>query len=459
MNKSPEDMFKEEKRKVPRFKFRFHIQYEKVLENGSFTLPVTAPARDISTVGISFYSTERMDLHSKIRVSFSLGKDEIVFVGRVIRMELSEETSFKFLIGVAIEDIADSSRVKINMFLNKINIYRVLDNIDLSDVVDIHLVVGYPAILKKIGKFEITKAEPFTENVLKGLLLNILDDDRYRKFMRDKEINFIFFYKEGVRFRVNLHIQRGNIEGTFRLIPTEIQFPHELGFPYVVEQLLDNKRGLILVAGRTGSGKTTTLASMVQCLNHKRQGIIICIEDPVEYVHSNKKCIIKQREVGRDTLSFSNAAKNALRQNPDVLVIGEILDIETMEVAITAAETGMLVLTSIHAADSSQALDRVISFFPPELHSHMLTRLSLSLRGVITQELIPRKDHKGLVVASEILIMNHALRRVIRSGDWKQIPTIIQTGRDIGMQLMAHSLEQYYANRIIDSEYLKDYKL
>ncbi|MFC1699627.1 PilT/PilU family type 4a pilus ATPase [Candidatus Omnitrophota bacterium] len=450
-------MLKEEKRKGVRFKFRHTIQYEKRIDDQNFALPVTVPCRDINMTGISFYTAERMALDTTLRINLSLGKEEIIFLGKVARMELSEDSPIEFLVGVGLEDAEAATKAKISKLINKINIFEVLDQIDLQEVTDINFVAGYPPVLKKFGKLEFTKGTVFSTEDLKALLLNILDEDRYRIFLKEKEINFVLPYKEGIRLRVNLHVQQGRTEGVFRLIPAQINPPHQLGLPVITEEMMENKKGLILVAGRTGSGKTTTLASMIDHLNRKREGIVICIEKPIEYLHTNDKCIIKQREVGRDTLSFSNAAKNALRQNPDVLVIGEILDTETMEVAITAAETGMLVLTSIHAADSAQALDRIVSFFPAELQKHMLTRISLILRGVITQNLVPRKDGKGLVVGAEVLIINDAMRRVVRDGDWKQIPTIIMTGRNAGMQSMRMSLEQYFLKGVIDGEYLKEY--
>jgi twitching motility protein PilT len=287
----------------------------------------------------------------------------------------------------------------------------------------------------------------------------MLDEYRFKKFKETQELNFVYTHPAGARFRVNLHVQQGYVEGIFRVIPSQIDSPSRLGLPSSVETLiLEAMRGLFMVAGRTGSGKTTTLASMVEMLNTKaKDKIIICIEDPIEYIHTDNTCYIKQREVGRDTHSFISAAKNALRQNPDVLLIGEILDAESMEVAITAAEAGTLVLTSIHAPDSSQALDRVVSFFPADLQKHMLTRLSLVLKGIITQLLVPRADAKGLVMASEVMVMTNALRRVVREGDFKQIPSLIETGKEAGMQRITDSLMQYYENGIIDGGYLKGY--
>lgn len=445
------------KRTERRFRFCFSVQYEAALEGDKFALPITVPAIDISAKGMSFYVTETMQLHSNLRVSCVLEGEKIFFIGRVVRMELTESGPFKFLIGVEISQIEPNNKKRIEKFIERIDIRNALKDIPLEHVVDIHFVSGYPPIIKKIAGMEVSRGNVLKDEILSSLLVNLLDDDRYKEFMREKEANFVFTYKEGVRFRVNLHVQRDKIEGVFRLIPSQVQLLSELGLPASVESLLVNKKGLILVAGRTGSGKSTTLASMVQSINNKRKGIIITVEKPIEFIHTNKECFIKQREVGRDTLSFSAAAKNALRQNPDVLLIGEILDVETMEVVITAAESGMLVLSSIHAPDSTQALDRVVSFFPADMQKHMLTRLSLILKGVVTQDLIPRRDGTGLVVAAEVLVVNDALRRIVRDGDWRQIPNVIQTGSEIGMQSMRSSLEQYFLNGIIDGEYFKEY--
>lgn len=453
-------MKNEEKREAIRLKFRSNVQYEKVLGDGSFSVAVIAPAKDVSAVNIGFYSQEELKLNSKLRISFSItDRQKVSYIGVIKRAEVVEDKDFKYLVGVKIEGIDAETQMKVSKFINDINIYKIFDKINLKDAIDIHFVAGYPPVVKRLSGLTIeTNLEPFDGNTLKILLLSILDRDRYVKFTKEKEINFVFFYKEDIRFRVNLHIQQGNVEGTFRLIPRNVRSPNALGLPPIIEKLAQEKKGLILIAGKTGSGKTTTLSSIVDLVNDKREAIIICIEDPIEYIHTNKKSIIKHREVGRDTFSFSAAAKNALRQGPDVLIIGEILDAETMEVAITAAETGMLVLTTIHASDCSQALDRVASFFPQESQKHILSRLAFILNGVITQELVPRIDIAGLAVVSEVLVVTDAVRRVIREADWRQIATIIQTGKNQGMQSMQDSLEQYVRYGQVDFQYLKEYK-
>ncbi|MDP2912362.1 MAG: ATPase, T2SS/T4P/T4SS family, partial [Candidatus Omnitrophota bacterium] len=328
----------EEKRKSERFRFRQLLQYEKLLDDGSFDMPYTVYAKDISMTGIGFYSIESMKVNSKVRVAFELEKKKISFMGQVVRMEIASGAQSSFLVGVNIEKISDEAKEWFTDFVRRINIYNVLKDIDFQDVVDIHFVAGYPPIIKKIGELSILKTQPISETVLKIMLFNLLDEDRCKQFTEEKEINFVFHYKDNIRFRINLHVQQGRVEAVFRLIPHKIQLPHQLGLPIAVEQMImENKSGLILLAGRTGSGKSTTLASMIEFLNNKRMSLVITIEKPIEYIHTNKTCIIKQREVGKDTLSFSNAATNALRQSPDVLLIGEILDADTMEVAITAA--------------------------------------------------------------------------------------------------------------------------
>ncbi len=315
-----------EKRKAVRYPLRINVHYERILPDGSFDIPMSVPVRDLGLAGISFFSEERLEINTPIRVKVLVARDEsIAFEGRIVRVMISNSIEMHYIVGVSIEDIAASDLEKLKNFLVKVDIHNVLDNIDLENVVDIHLVSGYAPIKKKLGKLIIEEGEKFDEYILKHLLLAMLDGDRYVKFMQNKEFNFVLTTRKGRRFRVNLHIQQGKVEGAFRLIPAQIEAPSSLGLPVSVENLLLNKSGLILVSGRTGSGKTTTLALMIEFVNSKRGGIVVCIEEPIEYVHVNKHCIIKQREVGRDTLSFSNAAKNALRQNPDILVVGEIL--------------------------------------------------------------------------------------------------------------------------------------
>jgi len=445
-----------ELRRVKRFQLRFPIEYEQIKDGSKSGLAVNTAAKDLNPGGISFYAQQTMEVGTKVLVTFPISQVNVLTLNYVVvRVTTSEIDDKDFVIAAKIDSIGEEEKAKLNEFLRITDIDQVLDSLDLEDVMDVNFVSGYAPIVKKSGKLKITDGDVFDSHILRVLLLNILDEYAYQKFMEEKELNLVYTTKKGARFRVNIHIQRSLIEATFRVVAAKINSPSQLGLPPVVEKLLENEKGLILIAGKTGSGKTTTLSSMIEYLNNKRDGIIICIEDPVEYLHKSDKCIIKQREVGRDTLSYSNAAKNALRQNPDVLVIGEILDEETMDIAMTAAETGMLVISSMHAADSAQALDRITSFFPADLQKHILGRLSLVLRGVITQDLIPRSDKKGLIVATEILMITSAMKRVIREGDFKQIPSLLQMGKNVGMQSMSDCLKQYFQDGLIDSDYIK----
>ncbi|MCK4809365.1 MAG: PilT/PilU family type 4a pilus ATPase [Candidatus Omnitrophica bacterium] len=448
----------DEKRRDKRFSCRIPMKYEIIRKEGGSDIVFSTIIRDVSSSGLSFYTFEIINLDCLVKVFFHISSEEsISFVAKVSRVEKSWAGELgTYIVGVQIERIDEDVREKLRKFLGYCDIEGILEKIDLKGVLDIHFLADYFLMVKKFGHVIPVQEERLSKEIVQGLLLSILTDHQYKVFTEAREINFIFTHKD-IRFRVNLHFQQGKIEGIFRIIPPKIKTLKELGLPPIVRNFLTHKKGLIMVAGRTGSGKTTTLASMVEYLNDIRDGVLLCIEDPVEYIHTNKKCIIKQREVGKDTLSFYNAAKNALRQNPDVLIIGEIIDVDTMEVALTAAESGTLVLTSLHAPNSAYALDRIVSLFAADLQSHILTRLSLVLIGLITQELIPRVDKEGLILSSEILVINNAMRRIIRQGDWKQIPTILQTSKDIGTQSMESSIRTLYEEELISEDYLREY--
>jgi twitching motility protein PilT len=443
------------RREQKRLLFRETIEYQKKIKDDKFDVLVMARARDIGVGGISFFSFAEVEVGSILKITLFISQSQkLSLKGKVARVLLTNQKDANYIVGVDFKGEKPEIKEKLKKFVARISIESVLSKLDLKNVVDIHLVTGYPPILKKGDRLLIAEQKPLDAYLLRNLLFAMLSDQQYQEFNKYKECNFILNCIKK-RFRVNFHLQRGKVEGVLRIIPSNVALPFKLGLPPVTETFLANKKGLILVSGRTGSGKTTTLASMVEFLNERREGIIICVEAPVEYLHANRNCIIKQREVGKDTLSFANAAKNALRQNPDVLVLGEILDKETMEVAITAAETGTLVLTSIHAGSAAQALDRVASFFPADMQIYILRRLSLVLKGAIAQDLIPRKDNNGFALATEVLVVDNAIRRVIRDGDWKQVGSLIQMGKKSRMQTMRDSLWRLYRNQIIDEEYIE----
>ena len=296
-----------------------------------------------------------------------------------------------------------------------------------------------------------------TKEDCKRLVYSVLNDKQKATFERELELDFSLEIPDLNRFRVNVHIQRGSVEAAFRLVPMRIKSIVELGLPSVVSEFCRKAQGLILITGPTGVGKTTTLAAMVDLINSERQAIIITVEDPIEYVHVNKRSIIKQREVYSDTKSFSNALTHALRQDPNVIVVGEMRNLDTISTTLTAAETGHLVLATLHTPDAPQTIDRIIDVFPPYQQQQVKIQLSGSLQAVVSQQLLPRKDRGGRVLATEIMIATSAVRNLIREQQTEQLPTHMQTGSKYGMHTMDKSLKDLYQRGIISEHIFRMY--
>lgn len=318
---------------------------------------------------------------------------------------------------------------------------------------DLHLTEDTPPVLRIDGRlFILEEFEPLTRDTLKNLIYSILTDFQKEQFEKDKELDFSFAPSNFDRFRVNVHLQRGNVEAAFRRVPTIIPKLEELGLPKVVEDLARKPNGLVLVTGPTGMGKTTTLAAMINLINSEREAMIICIEDPIEFVHKNRKSIIKQREVYSDTRSFPEALKRALRQDPDIIVVGEMRDLETIATTLTAAETGHLVLATLHTPDAPQTIERIIDVFPPHQQRQIRLQLGDCLQGVVSQLLLPHISGKGRVLATEIMVGTPGIRNLIREGEIAQIPTLIQTGAQYGMRTMDKCLKQLMNKKLISYE-------
>src|SRR5256714_3489134 len=294
---------------------------------------------------------------------------------------------------------------------------------------DLHLTVGAPPRMRVHGKLtalpEYDDLQPTDTELLIRAACN---HEQWERFEQDNEPDFAYSIKGVSRFRVNVYLQRGSIGAAFRAIPHEIKSLEDLGVPDSVSKFAYLHRGLVLVTGPTGSGKTTTLAAILDLANRTRDSHIVTIEDPIEFLHPHKRCLVNQREVGADTNSFAAALKHALRQDPDVILVGELRDLETVSTALTAAETGQLVLATLHTQSAAQTIDRVIDIYPPHQQHQIRAQLSMALQGVVTQALAPRADGEGRTIVTEILRATPAIRNLIRGGKNPQIPSFMQSG-------------------------------
>ncbi len=319
---------------------------------------------------------------------------------------------------------------------------EILEHTVARGASDLHLTVGAPPIIRVNGLLLPTEFPVLGPDDSKRIIFGVLNDAQRVRFESELELDISLYVPGLSRFRVNVHMQKGCVEAALRLIPMEIPPLDSLGLPPAVKTLSRKTNGLVLVTGPTGSGKSTTMAAMIDLINRERQCMIISVEDPIEYLHHNRRCVIKQREVGSDTLSFAAALKHVLRQDPDVVLVGEMRDLETIATAVTAAETGHLVLSSLHTPDAAQTIDRLIDVFPPEQQKQVMIQIGSCLQGVVAQILLPTRDGKGRVVATEVMIGTPGVRNVIRDHKTHQIPTLIQTGSQHGMHSMDQSLKR-----------------
>lgn len=315
---------------------------------------------------------------------------------------------------------------------------------------DLHLTANMPPFLRLDDRLVPTDHPTLSGDDVKELAYSLISPEKVERFERWKELDFAFSIEGLARFRANYFIQQGYIGVAIRMLPFRIMNFSELGLPVqVVTDLCQKPKGLILITGATGSGKTTTLAAMVDWLNTNRDFHIVTIEDPIEYTHTSKRSIIDQREVGNDTQSFAQGLKHVLRQDPDVILIGEMRDLETIETALIVAETGHLVLATLHTSDAVQTVNRIVDVFPAHQQNQVRVQLSLELLGVVSQQLIPKASGRGRVLASEVLIVNHAVRALVREQKIHQLYSVIQTGQKEGMRTMNQTLYELYVNRVI----------
>ncbi len=332
------------------------------------------------------------------------------------------------------------------------NVNHLLEIAVKNNASDLHLVVGVRPTLRVDGELESIDLPILKKEEVENMVDGILNDTQKEKFAKELELDFSYSLSGVSRFRANVYISKGHVEAAFRVVGLRVKTPEELGLPTVLASFCRLSSGLVIVTGPTGVGKTTTLNSMIDLINRERACRIIIIEDPIEYIHEHKKSIIIQREVYSDTNSFADALIHALRQDPNVICVGEMRDLETIQTALTAAETGHLVLATLHTPDATQTVDRIIDVFPSHSQEQIRIVLSSCLQGVIAQQLLQRIEGKGRVLGTEVLIATPAVRNVIREAKTEQIPTIIQTSADMGMTLMDSTLKDLYAKGIISYE-------
>lgn len=318
---------------------------------------------------------------------------------------------------------------------------------------DIHITTQRPASCRVHGKLFTMDKEPITNEMLEQMIQPFFEIKGVKQRLEDfGEADFAISFSDTARFRVNLFKQKGEYAVVMRLLPTQMPDPDALGLPESVQNFRHLKRGLVLVTGETGSGKSTTLASLINKINNEYQKHIITIEDPIEFVHQHRMSVVNQREIGIDTMSFANALRAALREDPDVVLVGEMRDLETIETALTAAETGHLVFSTLHTNSAPSTIDRIVDVFPANQQDQIRVQLANVLEGIVCQQLIPRREGNGRVAAHEVLVSNSAIRNLIREGKSFQLTSQLQTGRKQGMQTMDDSLYALYEQKKIFAE-------
>jgi twitching motility protein PilT len=333
------------------------------------------------------------------------------------------------------------------------DIISALEQVLFTGASDLHVTANSMPMLRVDGRLRpVPGAGMWSQDEVTAAVRALMTEEQQETFDKTHELDFAYAIPGGTRFRVNSYQQRGATGAAFRIISTTIRSLEELNVPDVVAQFATLPRGLVLVTGPTGSGKSTTLAALIDLVNRTRFDHIVTVEDPIEYVHSNKRSLINQREVGSDTHSFSAALKHVLRQDPDVILVGEMRDLETISVALTAAETGHLVFATLHTQDAAQTIDRIIDVYPSHQQDQIRTQLAATLQGVVSQTLVPRASGKGRVIATEVLITTPAISNLIREGKAHQITSSMQAGRALGM----HTMDQHLADLVNEGEITRE---
>ncbi len=444
-----------ERRTFQRVRLRFPVRFRTDVNPTVWHAGVT---EDISAAGMLVVTDARVDVSTRLVVLFSVPGERAPrqISGLVTRSQVDEVTR-GFLVGFNFIDLDDASRAHITAALRSTDIMGLLRLAASSEASDLHLAANHPPLIRVAGRLKPLRSAPIESADLKHMIYTLMDERQRQVFERDLELNFSLSVEPTIRYRVNVHSQRGNIEAAFRRIEPAVRTTTELNLPPILERFAELQDGLILITGPTGAGKTTTVAAMVNHINATKAAVIIALENPIEYVYTYKLSVIKQREIGVDTHSFPTALREAMRQDPDVIVVGEVRDEETMKTALDAAETGHLVLATFPAANCTDTVLRVVHFFRKDRQQEAQLQLANCLRAVVSQRLLSRVDTVGIVPATEVLINTTAVSNLIRSGMTEQIPSVIQTSMKQGMHNLDSSLERLHRTGIIALDTLKQH--
>lgn len=443
-----------ERRLMPRRPIGLKFKYIILSPPEASNVMQSALTENISASGLLFKNTKQIPIDTEIKIILDmpgLPPQTIEIEGKVVRIERIFSSS-DFDIGIHFVEISETQREELKRRIERMDIIKLLKRVNKKEISDLHLTVNSPPMVRYYGEIKSLDNEPLSADEIKQMIYSILSEEQKKIFEMDKDLDFAFSSLPDSRFRVSIYQQRRMPEVVFRNILPNIRTREELGLPDLIEYLCELRDGIIFIAGPTGSGKTTTITTMVDIINRKRGGVILSLEKPIEYLHKNIKAIVKQREVGVDVASFGIGLKCALRQDSNIIVVGELLDYDTMETALQAAETGHLVISSVHATDTMQVFDRILSFFPAEQRKFICGRLSHSVKAIINQKLLIHASGVGRVVATESCVVNTAVARIIYGGDFTQLESVIQTGSRYKMHLMQSSIDKLFEQGLISGE-------
>ncbi len=440
-----------EKRSSRRIKTYFDFDF-RVPDSTNASVFANSKTKDISTSGMQFLSPFPLAIGSSMEIRLHLSRtvQPLSVIGKVAY--LSQWEMDQYVIGVTFTQLEPEVREVLNKQIESIDIFPLLEQMVKDQASDLHLTTNHPPTLRIDRELKNLGNKPLSPDEVKRLIYSVMSSQQVSSFEKIKELNFAYSVPDVARWRVNVHFQQGNVEAAFRLIKPPDKSIAELGLPSVVDDLARCSDGLVVVSGPAGVGKSTTIAAMIELINQESKKVIITLEDPIEFVHQSKKSLIKQREIGIDTHSFKHGLKHVLRQDPNVIFIGEVRDLETMVTALTAAETGHLVLTTLHTSDAPQTVNRILGIFPHDQRQGAALQLSSCLKGIICQKLLPRRDNQGLIPVTEVLIGTPAVKGTIRQMKIEQLASLIQTGAQDQMYSMDHSIFNLYERKLISYE-------